>query len=353
MRRLREEMRGAGVDVTLLSVGSDLRYVSGYAAHSTERLTMLVIPHEGDASLIVPELEAMRAEPVAGITVRPWGELEDPLDLVAAELDGASTAAFGDHAWARFLMGLQARTNVRFVPASPLVGRLRLHKSPAEVALLRRAAEAADRVAFRLAGMRFSGRRERELSAWIAAALMEEGCDHAEFAIVASGPNAASPHHDAGERVMQSGDTVVCDFGGSVDGYFSDTTRTFSVGSPSAEVAEAHAVLMAAQQKGVDTVGPGVACENVDGETRAVIAGAGLGEWFIHRTGHGIGMDVHEDPYLVEGNKAPLAPGMAFSVEPGIYMPGKWGMRIEDIVVCTEAGGERLNTSSRELVEVG
>ncbi len=178
---------------------------------------------------------------------------------------------------------------------------------------------------------------------------MEEGHDVAAFAIVASGPNAASPHHEPTDRVLERGDTVVADFGGSIGGYFSDTTRTFSVGEPSAEVSAAHDALQRAQQAGLEAVRPGVTAEEIDGATRRVLADAGFAEWFIHRTGHGIGLEVHEEPYLVAGNPQPLQPGMVFSVEPGIYVPGRFGMRIEDIVVVTTAGGRRLNESPHLL----
>ncbi|CAN5318071.1 MAG: M24 family metallopeptidase [Acidimicrobiia bacterium] len=353
--RAREAMSAAGVDVLLLSVGSDLPYLTGYEAMPSERLTMAVIPLEGTASLVVPELEAPRVEVNPEVcSVLAWGEHERPVDLVGAMVAGASRVAIGDHTWSRFLLALQERVSeIRFVPASTITAPLRLVKDATEIALLAAAGAAADRVATRLAGQRFTGRTERNLARFIADALVEEGHDTAAFTIVASGPNGASPHHEPTDRVIETGDTVVLDFGGRIGGYCSDTTRTFSVGEPPTEVAATYAALRMAQQAGFEAVRPGVAAESIDAVTRRVLDDAGYGQHFIHRTGHGIGLEVHEDPYLIAGNRRPLEPGMAFSVEPGVYVPGRFGMRIEDIVVVTMDGGRRLNESSRELVAVG
>jgi Xaa-Pro aminopeptidase len=243
--------------------------------------------------------------------------------------------------------------STRFSPASELTCELRMRKDPEEIGLLRRAAAAADRVVARLEATRFSGRTERDLARQIAAMTVEEGHDDAAFTIVASGPDAASPHHEPGSRVMGEGDTVVVDFGGSVSGYGSDTTRTFSVGEPSSEVAAAHEVLQAAQGAAVAAVRPGVPAEEIDRVAREIISTAGYGDRFIHRTGHGIGLETHEHPYIVEGNRLPLEAGMVFSVEPGIYVPGRFGMRIEDIVAVTDGGVGPLNRSSHGMRVVG
>jgi Xaa-Pro aminopeptidase len=253
-----------------------------------------------------------------------------------------------------FLLALQREMpQTAFDPATPLTRELRMRKEPSEIALLRAAAEATDRVVLALDGVEFAGRTERAVSEQIQEMIRGEGHDLAEFAIVASGPNAASPHHEASHRVIEEGDTVVVDFGGRWRGYCSDTTRTFVVGEPSPEVAEAFAVLEAAQAAGRAAVRPGVAAEEVDRATRAVIDSAGYGERFIHRTGHGIGLEVHEHPYIVAGNREPLEVGMTFSIEPGIYVPGRFGMRIEDIVACGAGGVDELNRSPRRLHQVG
>lgn len=352
--RARAVMTAAGLDVLLASVGADLPYLTGYEAMPLERLTMAVIPRDGAAVLVVPQLEAPRvdAHPEA-FSVRPWGETEDPVAIVAGLVGRRVAAAITDQTWSVFLLDLQrALPDTEFSSARPLSKALRTHKEPEEIDRLRRAARAVDRVAGRLADMRFSGRTERSLSDEVAAMTVEEGSDVATFRIVASGPNSASPHHEPSRRIIRPGDSVVIDFGGRAGGYCSDTTRTFHVGEPSPEYREVYDTVRRAQQVGVEAVSPGVPAEEVDAAARRVISDAGYGENFIHRLGHGIGLEGHEEPYLVAGNREALAPTMAFSIEPGIYLPGRFGVRIEDIVVCTEDGAERLNESNRELVVV-
>ncbi|HEX9856629.1 MAG TPA: Xaa-Pro peptidase family protein [Acidimicrobiia bacterium] len=350
----RRRMAERGVDALLLSVGSDLPYLLGYRAVENERLTMAVVRADDEAILVVPELEAPRVDALAGVfRVRPWRETESPVSIVAGLAAGAATAAVSDETWARFVLELQVELPAtRMIPAGPLMEQLRIVKEPAEIDRLRAAASGVDRVAVRLEKHRFSGKTERRLSQEVGAMTVEEGAEMSHFAIVASGPNGASPHHEPGERLIGPGDVVVVDFGGPVGGYQSDTTRSFVVGEPTAEQAEVHAVVAAAQEAGVRATRPGVACGEVDAAARAVIEAAGWGERFIHRLGHGIGLDVHEEPYLVDGNERLLEPGMTFSIEPGIYLPGRFGVRIEDIAVCTDDGCERLNASNRDLVVV-
>ncbi|HLA66949.1 MAG TPA: Xaa-Pro peptidase family protein [Acidimicrobiia bacterium] len=349
--RARMLMTERGIDVLMLSVGADLPYFSGYEAMPLERLTMLVVPRDGSATMVVPRLEAPRVEPRGdAFVVRAWDETEDPIEIAANLVGTRSTAALGDPTWSVFLLGLQQRlAHTSFVSATGLTRELRMRKEPEEVRWLRAAAEATDRVVARLDGQRFSGRTERELSRLVADMTLEEGHDLAAFGIVASGPNAASPHHEAGDRVIGVGETIVVDFGGRLRGYCSDTTRTFHTGTPSGPVADAFSVLEAAQAAARAAVAPGVSAEAVDRAARRMITDAGYGDRFIHRTGHGIGLEVHEHPYVVEGNRLPLEPGMAFSIEPGIYEPGSFGMRIEDIVVCGDAGVDELNRSPRRL----
>lgn len=345
-------MAEAGVDHLLLSVGSDLPYLTGYRAMANERLTMFVLPATGRGTMVVPRLEAPRVEVNESFTLRPWNETEDPVAVVAGLLGegGAGTVALGDQTWSTFLLRLQElQPGLRYVRAGRLMSSLRVVKSDAEIDLLRAAGHAVDRVVPRLAAVSFAGRSEIDVSRHVKRMVVEEGSDIATFAIVASGPNAASPHHEPGDRVIEVGDSVVVDFGGAVGAYCSDTTRTFHVGEPTSEFLEAYAVLHQAQQAGVAAVAPGVPAEEIDRVTRAVIEAAGYGDYFIHRTGHGIGLDGHEDPYLVEGNRTLLEPGMAFSVEPGIYVPERFGMRIEDIIVVTADGGARLNLSDRAI----
>ena len=228
-----------------------------------------------------------------------------------------------------------------------------MRKSAAEVAALREAGEAIDRVHARVPGWLRPGRTEREVGLQIADAILAEGHDTVDFVIVGSGPNAASPHHEVSDRIFQPGDAVVVDIGGTMpSGYCSDCTRTYAIGEPPAEFTAYYKVLQDAQEAACAAVRPGVTAESVDAAAREPITAAGYGASFIHRTGHGIGLEGHEDPYIVAGNSEALEPGMAFSVEPGIY-PGPHGARIEDIVVCTADGYQRLNHAPRELVVVG
>jgi D-alanyl-D-alanine dipeptidase len=229
---------------------------------------------------------------------------------------------------------------------------LRIRKDPGELDLLTETAHDADRAFATLVGERFAGRTEREVAGALTAHLQEEGIDGVAFCIVASGPNGASPHHEPGERRIEPGDAVVLDFGGRVGGYCSDITRTVSVGEPAAEVAKVHAIVREAQEAGFRAAGPGVPAEEVDRAARRVIEDAGYGHAFIHRTGHGIGLEEHEHPYIVEGNAEALESGMCFSIEPGIYLEGGFGIRIEDIVALTEDGAVRLNEAPHELLVV-
>jgi Xaa-Pro aminopeptidase len=359
--RVRSRMAEVGVDVALLSVGPDLPYLTGYTAMPLERLTMLVLPRDGDATLVVPGLEAPRvAERPDVFALRPWGETEDPVAIVAGLVGAAGRVAIGDRTWARFVLDLQAALpGAVFERASGVVGPLRAVKDAAEVAALRRAAEAVDRIAADLQAGKIPlvGRSEADVSADLSRRIVDEGHQHVNFAIVAAGPNAASPHHEAGERVIGPGEVVLCDFGGTMlnaegVGYCSDITRCVHVGEPPAEVAEAYAVLHDAQRAAVAAAVVGTPCELVDATARDAIAAAGYGDRFIHRTGHGIGVEEHEDPYIVAGNDTPLAPGHAFSVEPGIYVPGRFGLRLEDIVVAAVDGPDELNRADHDLAVV-
>jgi Xaa-Pro aminopeptidase len=363
MDKVRTRMAEAGVDALVLSHGADLPWLTGYRAMPLERLTALVLPRQGDAVLVVPGLEAPRVPDGSALfTVRPWADTEDPDGLVAGLVGGGPMRiGVSDRAWAASLLAFQERLpRATWVRASTVTSPLRAIKDSAEVTLLRAAARAADRVAGELqaGGIPLMGRTEAQVSEDIATRLLAAGHCRVNFAIVGSGPNGASPHHEAGDRRIGPGEVVVCDFGGEYAeggdvGYCSDITRTVVTGAPDKEVADCYAVLLAAQQAAVAAARPGVPAEQVDAVARAVIDDAGLGRYFIHRTGHGIGIEEHEDPYLVAGNATPLATGHAFSVEPGIYLPGRFGMRLEDIVVVGADGPESLNTVDHSLVVVG
>ena len=351
-----------GVDVLLLSVGADLPYFCGYEAMPLERITMLVVPRDADATLVVPGLEAPRVRQRPDVfAVKPWAETEDPIALIAALMGPASTAAVGDHMWSGFLIDLMsARPTTRFRRASSITSGIRSVKDAAEIQRLRAASRAVDAIAAGLqsAEIPLVGKTEAEVSAELGRQIISEGHDRVNFAIVAAGENAASPHHEAGPRVIAEGEAVLCDFGGTMIGddgvgYCSDITRCVWVGEqPDREYLEAYAVLHEAQAASVAAATVGTPAEDVDRAGRERIAAAGFGSYFIHRTGHGIGVEAHEDPYIVEGNRVPLVAGNAFSIEPGIYMPGRWGMRLEDIVVATEAGPESLNLADHHLAVV-
>ncbi|MFC5288343.1 M24 family metallopeptidase [Actinokineospora guangxiensis] len=364
--RARAAAADAGVAALAVAPGSDLRYLIGATGHSLERLTCLLLPAAGDAVLVVPKLEAPGYGPLeeVGVRVATWVDGEDPYRLCSEVLgaggpsgEGTVTGpvAVSDEMAALHVLGLRAALPAaEQVLAGPVLRELRMRKDAAEVAALREAGAAIDRVHARMGEWLRAGRTEAEVAADIAEAILAEGHRGVEFVIVGSGPNGASPHHEVSERVLSPGDVVVVDIGGITEaGYNSDSTRTYSLGPPSEpDVAASYAALLAAQRAATAAVRPGVSAESVDAAARDVLAEAGLAEFFIHRTGHGIGLDCHEHPYIVAGNATTLEPGMAFSIEPGVYLPGRWGARIEDIVVVTEDGVEALNSRPRELVEL-
>ena len=360
LRRAGEVAAGHDVDLLLVTPGTDLRYLIGATGASHERLTCLVLPaagHRAPAALVVPRLEApgLAGSPLAelGVEIVTWADGEDPYLLVSDLAGGPRRLAVADSMPAAHVFGVRdALPDVAQTLAGPVIRELRMRKDDAEVAELRAAGVAIDRVHARMAEFLRPGRSEAQVGADIAAAIVAEGHTGAAFVIVGSGPNGASPHHDLSGRVIERGDVVVVDIGGPLpSGYNSDCTRTYAVGSePDVAVREAYAVLQDAQERSVAAVRPGVTAEEVDAAAREPITAAGLGERFLHRTGHGIGLDVHEEPYIVNGNGRRLEPGMAFSVEPGVYLDGAWGARIEDIVVVTDDGRERLNSRPRDLV---
>lgn len=356
LQRAAEEAERRDLAALLLTPSPDYAYLLGYRPPALERLTCLVLPAGGMPTVVLPRLEEPLARHELGdlvdsVELATWDESDDPFRLVRGLLAGRNgRVGVQDQMHARFVLRLRAALDpIELVEAGPSMAPLRRIKSAGEVDRLRAAGAAADAAMDQVTAEQLSGRSEAEVSRRINELLLAAGHQTADFAIVASGPNSASPHHEPGTRLIREGDAVVLDIGGSLGGYCSDTTRTAFVGEPPVEFAELFAVLERAQAAACETVAPGVAAEAVDAAARQVIAAAGFGDRFIHRTGHGIGMETHEEPYLVAGNAEPLQAGHAFSIEPGIYLEGRWGARIEDIVVCTETGGERLNISSRAL----
>ncbi|MFI7319992.1 M24 family metallopeptidase [Streptomyces venezuelae] len=357
MERAAAAAADAGLAGVLVAPGPDLVWLTGYRPTAdTERLTLLVLAAGQDPVLVVPTLEAPDAARAAGapaLTLRDWTDGKDPYAVTAPLLDVSGRFGVSDNAWAMHLLGFQqALPGTSYVSLTQALPMLRAVKDEAELERLAAAGAAADAAYEEIQKVPFAGRRETDVAGDLADLLRRFGHAQVDFTVVGSGPNGANPHHEAGDRVIERGDMVVLDFGGLLHGYGSDTSRTVHVGEPTAEEQRVHDVVREAQAAGCAAVRPGAACQDVDRAARAVITEFGYGEYFIHRTGHGIGVTTHEPPYMIEGEEQPLVPGMCFSVEPGIYLPGRFGVRIEDIVTVTEDGGRRLNTTAREMAIV-
>jgi Xaa-Pro aminopeptidase len=353
--RAAESAADAGLAGVLVTPGPDLRYFTGYAPPAdTERITLLAISADRDPALIVPVLERPDAEAATSLVrIVDWTDGNDEYEATAALLDAGGRYAISDSAWSMHLLGLQGRLpRSSYVSMTSALPMMRAVKDADELDRLAAAADAADATYLDIVTMPFAGRTEAEIGASLAALLRKHGHSQVDFTVVGSGPNGANPHHEVGPRTIENGDMVVLDFGGLKHGYGSDTTRTVHVGEPTGEEQEVHDIVRAAQQSGYDAVRPGIACQDIDRAARAVITDAGYGERFIHRVGHGIGLTTHEPPYLVEGEQQLLEPGMCFSIEPGIYLPGRFGVRIEDIVTVTEDGCRRLNRTPHEMAIV-
>jgi Xaa-Pro aminopeptidase len=381
MSRAQQMLPGQDASALLIGVGPELQWLTGYAALPLHRLTMLVVPAQGRSSLVVPRLERAAAETSTAVQTGlvdlvTWEETEDPFELVARLLTesksrpevqlGALGGAWGrlggllvsDRLWAAFLLRLQAVVpDAAFGLASNILSDLRAIKDGEEIELLRQAAHAADRTVAKVASGRLIGRSEADIAREVRERLEAEGHDEAAFWIVASGPNSASPHHEPTDRVVRAGEPLLLDIGGRLEGYGSDITRTFWVtgdgdDGPTDDYRQLYEVLQQAQEASRNAAVAGVPAEDVDAVARDCIAGAGFGDHFIHRTGHGIGIEGHEEPYIIAGNERPLEVGNAFSIEPGIYFDGKYGARIEDIVVCSDDGPVSLHEAPRDLVLV-
>ena len=356
MARVVNDAVKAGLAGVIITPGPDLAWLTGYQPHLTERLTMLVLSPDRKPTLIVPRLERGDAEESAAgpvLSFMDWMDGSDPYEAASTLFRPDRQFGISDSAWAMHLLRLrQAMPDVSYRSLSDCLPMLRAVKDAAELARLEAAGAAADATYRDIIGMRFAGLRETDVAADLAALLRQHGHEQVDFTIVGSGPNGANPHHEAGDRMIQPGDTVVLDFGGLRFGYGSDTTRTVSVGEPGPRVRAVHEIVRQAQEAAVNAVRPGVTCQDIDQVARKVITDAGYGDNFIHRTGHGIGVTTHEPPYIVTGEAQPLVPGMCFSVEPGIYFADQFGVRIEDIVTVTEDGVQRLNNTSRALQTV-
>lgn len=355
LQRTQTELARQGVDLLLVGPSSDLRYLTGYDAHLSERLSMLLLPRQGDPSYVVPTLEApLLADRSALLAIHPWEETQSPSALVA-EIAGdqaGKTVAVSDQLWSAFLLRLQgAMPGARWVEGGEVLRPLRVVKDGGEIELLKEAARRTDDAWEEFISRPLAGQTERLALDRLLGLTHARGLGPG-FGLCGSGPNSASPHHQTGDRVIETGDAVVFDWGGTLAGYHSDLTRTVHVGEPDEEFRRVYDLVLRANQAALDAVRPGVPCEAIDAAARDLIEAEGYGAAFIHRVGHGLGLDVHEEPYLVSGSALPLLAGMVFSDEPGIYLAGSFGVRVEDAVLCTDFGGERLNGATRELTIV-
>lgn len=353
LHRVQRALQERDIDWLFLGPSADLYYLTGFHAHVSERLNLLMVPRAGDPSLVVPRLEAPNVGEAAKLaSVVSWADHESPIASVAGIATGEpGRIAIGNHLYSAFLIRLQATVAAEsWVEASSLMRTLRMAKDANEIELLDIAGRNNDAAweAFLKSGP-ISGLTERQALDRLLTLTEEQGTGKC-WGICASGPNAAAPHYSGDDRVIQKGDSVIFDWGGPVGGYYSDVTRTVHIGEPDDEFRKVYDVVLSANQATLDAVRPGVECQELDRVARRIISDAGYGEAFLHRVGHGLGLEVHEEPYLVEGNDLALAKGFVFSDEPGIYLEGRFGVRIEDAVVCTADGGRRLNESTRELV---
>lgn len=356
MTRAARDAAETGLAGLLITPGPDLTWLCGYRpAAATERLTLLVLSPSSEPRLLVPSLERPDAESAPGadaVRISDWRDGQDPYAAATGLLLPNGRYAVSDTTWALHLLGLQeALPLTTYRPLTVVLPLLRAVKDDHEVARLASAAAAADAVYEEILAVRFTGRRESEVAADLARLLREQG--HSQVVtVVASGRNSANPHHRTGERTLKKGDMVILDLGGLKDGYASHLTRTVHVGEPTEEERTAHDLVRTAQQAAFEAVAPGATCQEVDRGARRWLEDAGHGEYAADRTGHGIGVTAHEPPYLTGGEETFLVPGMCFSIGPGVHLPGRFGVRVEDVVTCTADGGRRLNATDRGMAIV-
>lgn len=352
--RLQSIMAEQSVDCFLASPSSDMLYLSGCPLKPGSRMAVLAVPQGGDPVFIVPTLEAPNLAGLgSAFDVRPWADPQDPVVLLKDIIGerGNLTFAISDQLWTTYLLQIQGRfPEARFIPGSKLLHEMRIIKAPEELDLLAKVSAMADRVFQKVTSLKIEGLTEAQLETQLGILMLEEGLESLDFRIIASGENGAAPHHFSGDRRIRWGDPVVMDFGGTYRGYYSDTTRTVCAGDASTEFRTVYEVVRRAQEAGIEAAQPGVPASAVDFAARSIIEEAGYGNYFIHGTGHGIGLDIHEDPPVNKNSSTVLEPGMAFTVEPGVYLPGRFGVRIEDVVVMTPQGAKRLNQSTKELI---
>lgn len=357
LQAVRQRLQAAHVDLLLVGPSADLYYLTGLTANPSERMKLLLVSREGKTAMVLPGFEVPLIDHLdVRPSLYPWEEVEDPLPAfrrAVQDLGAARRVAIAPQLWSTFLLAVQhVLPDTQFVDGGPLLSALRMRKSAGELELMRTAARIADAAYLELITQPLAGRSEREVLAAIHDALRRGGMERLGGGIVGTGPNGASPHYKTADSRLRDGEGVVIDYGGQFRSYWADITRTPHVGKPTDEFVRVYQIVQEAQQAAVEAVRPGIPCEAIDRAARDYIDRRGFGRYFIHRTGHGIGLDGHEEPYLVQGNGLPIEVGMTFSIEPGIYLPGAFGVRIEDIVVVTANGAERLNACPRDLVIV-
>jgi len=347
------------IDVLFLAPGPNMYYISGFLEEPSERLLSLIVPQSGDPFFIVPELYEQQVRAFSWVEkLVSWKDSEDPNAVLSATLKQVvtrrPTIAVDSRMWSRFLlMLLSVAPDARYLDAATVMSPLRIKKTSEEIALMKRSAKIADTAFTETVKECREGMTEHQVAAKLVNELRRLGADSVGFEPAASsGPNAVLPHYRSGDRKLERGDLVVMDYGCLYRGYNSDITRTIAVGSCNNERKKACEVVRSAQEKACQAALEGVEAQSVDRVARGIIGAAGYGQFFVHRTGHGIGLEIHEEPYIVAGNALKLEEGMAFSVEPGIYVPGQYGVRIEDIVVIQAGKARRLNDCTRELVTI-
>lgn len=351
--RLHKAMQADNVDLAAIGPTANMRYLLDYAPHPDERLCLLLVSGRG-ARIVVPSLNAEEMAAHTSLELYRWTDAEGPqeaLKKALAEISPLKKLAFDGGMRADFLLPILAAAEPQeTIPVEALLAPMRARKSDDEIEALAQAAAQADRAMQAAVRACQPGVSEMDV-AWAAeTAFRRDGAEQVTFTLVASGPNGANPHHNSSKRQLRDGDAIIIDIGASLNGYQSDMTRMVFLGDPPEQILRAYAAVLEANERGRAAVKPGVAAQEIDQIARGTLENAGCGEYFIHRTGHGIGMEVHEPPWIVAGNEQLLVPGMVFSVEPGVYIPGQFGIRIEDIVVVTEAGCRTLSGFSHELV---
>jgi Xaa-Pro aminopeptidase len=351
--KLQQLMREENVDIGAVGPTSSMRYILGDTPHPDERFCVLIITWDG-LQLIVPKLNAQKVQSFTDIEMMTWEDAEGPARAIQNSLlsrdkigrlatDGAMRADF-------LLQLLSVAQPEETVPLDPLLSNMRIRKSAREIEFLHRAAKQADKAMAAAVEVCRPGVTEKEIAWEAESAFRRDGADEVIFTLIAAGPNGSHPHHYSGTTVLRKGDGVIIDIGASLDGYKSDITRVVHLGSPSGEFQRMYDIVLRANENARSMVHQGVSAREIDRAARSVIEGSGFGDLFIHRTGHGIGLDVHEHPYINEINTQILRKGMTFSIEPGIYVPGKFGIRIEDVVVVTPDGSCVLTGFDHEIV---